>query len=276
MRPNRDVIKLPDIINMKMGRFDLKIVKKPDFLIVGAQKCGTTSLFHYLSQHPLVYMPEVKEVHFFDLNYQKGVKWYLNHFRVPFRFGKQVVAGEASPYYFFHPLVPERVARHLPSVKLIFMLRNPVTRAHSHFYHQKKLGTEALDSFREAVAREAERIGQEELRLQREEIEFSQDFQDFSYVARGMYARQIERWLRFFPMSGMHFIKSEDFYTSPHDELRRVHRFLGIPEIIPEDINPQNSNEYPALEEEFANELKLLFDEDSKKLTGLIGQKFQW
>jgi len=261
---------------MTKGKCFLKIKKRPDFLIVGAQKCGTTSLFHFLSQHPLVCMPEVKEVHFFDLRYQKGTNWYLDQFRVPFSFVKKFVAGEASPYYIFHPLVPERVAKHLPGVKLIFMLRNPVIRAYSHFYHQKKLGTEPLDSFREAVAIEAERLGQEEFRLMREEIMISQHFQDFSYIARGMYAQQIERWLRFFPMSQMHFIKSEDFFANPEDEMRQVHRFLGVPEIIPDDIIPQNSNEYPALDEDFANELKLLFAEDTKILTGLIGQKFQW
>ena len=101
----------------------------PDFLIIGAQKCGTSSMFAYLNQHPQMKLPDVKEIHFFDLNYSNGLDWYTSHFP-PASLSHRMVTGEASPYYLFHPHVPERVRLHCPDVKLVVMLRNPVDRAY--------------------------------------------------------------------------------------------------------------------------------------------------
>src|SRR5437868_6286833 len=109
----------------------------PDFIIIGAQKGGTTSLYNYLITHPGIAPIYVKEPHFFDTSFSKGLVWYRSHF--PTRLEKyyaqhfhklDFITGEASPYYLFHPLAPERVAKTLPHVKLILVLRNPVDRAY--------------------------------------------------------------------------------------------------------------------------------------------------
>lgn len=131
--------------------------RAPDFLIIGAQKGGTTSLYTYLCQHPRVVGASRIEVHFFDLAYDKGWWWYRSHFPVHvFRRGERIVTGEASPYYIFHPLVPERVRKDLPNVKLVAILRNPVDRAYSHYQHVRRNGREPL-SFEEAIEREPPR-----------------------------------------------------------------------------------------------------------------------
>src|SRR5947208_4822180 len=114
----------------------------PDFLVIGAQRGGTTSLYHYLQAHPCIKLANTKDTHFFDKKYNKGLTWYRGHFPIWLEkaYAQQVrrqtfVMGEASPSYLFHPHVPKRVKQALPHVKLIVLLRNPVDRAYSQYYH---------------------------------------------------------------------------------------------------------------------------------------------
>src|SRR5579863_6754349 len=113
----------------------------PDFMIIGTQKGGTTSLYNYLIDHPNISSIFKKEPHFFDFNFYKGVSWYRAHFpsllekyyseRVH---GQKFITGEASPYYLYHPLVPQRIKETMPTAytKFIVLLRNPIDRAYSH------------------------------------------------------------------------------------------------------------------------------------------------
>lgn len=248
---------------------------KPDFLIIGAQKCGTSSLFHYLGQHPDLILPLQKEIQFFSLDYSMGWNWYKNQFPQKPIFERKLT-GEASPYYLFHPLVPARVAKHLPKVKLIVMLRNPVDRAYSHFWHEKKYKTEPLNSFEEAIAKEPERTSDEEQKLINNQITQSKPYRSFTYVARGMYFQQISRWLRYYRLKQMYFIKSENFFENPENELVELYRFLGIRKIMPDNLIPQNTNAYPTLDTEIRERLAANFIGDGKKLAGLLGDKFVW
>src|SRR5690349_3699828 len=170
----------------------------PDFLIIGAQRGGTTSLYNYLQAHPNIHSASIKEVHFFDRKFQKGVHWYRAHF--PMRLTKVYagrfrhegfVTGEASPAYLFHPQVPERIARLLPRVKLIVLLRNPVDRAYSQYYHTLQLGYETL-TFEEAIAAEEERIAGEREKISQDEYYQSHAFKHQSYLSRGIYVDQLQ------------------------------------------------------------------------------------
>jgi len=247
----------------------------PDFLIIGAQKCGTTSLFHYLSQHPDIEMPETKEIHYFDLNYKKGTEWYKNNFPKKKLFGKKLT-GEATPYYLFHPLVSQRVYKHLSKVKLIIMLRNPVDRAYSQFIHERKLGIEDLSSFEDAITLEYSRIDDDEKKLITGEIEHSNAFQHFSYISRGLYFKQISSWLKYFSLKKMYFVKSEDFFTNPEKELVDIYNFLGVRNFKPNDLTSQNTNHYQNISQKNKDVLLATFSEDNKKLVNLLGDKFSW
>lgn len=135
----------------------------PDFIIIGAQRAGTTSLFEYVSHHPCIGCSFGKELHFFDNlkgSFQKGLMWYRAHFpSYPYMYlakkvrGRDMITGEASPYYLFHPLAATRIARVLPRVKLIAILRNPVDRAYSHYHHNAKYKRETL-SFEAALEKD--------------------------------------------------------------------------------------------------------------------------
>ncbi|HXS47682.1 MAG TPA: sulfotransferase domain-containing protein, partial [Solirubrobacterales bacterium] len=169
----------------------------PDFLIIGAQKGGTTSLHAYLSEHRRVSPSSTKEVHFFDHAYDRGLGWYRAHFQRSAK-APLSLSGEATPYYLFHPLVPARVAETLPESRLIVILRDPVDRAFSHHNHELALGFEDLP-FEEAIEREPERLEGEQERILEDPGYRSFAHQHHSYVSRGRYAEQLERWLAHVP-----------------------------------------------------------------------------
>ena len=244
----------------------------PDFLILGAQKAGTTALYAYLRWHPSVTGPSWKEVSFFDRHWRRGVPWYRGHF--PLRRAGRLV-GEASPGYLFHPLAPERVRETVPGAKLIVLLRDPVDRALSHYHHEVALGREPL-SFEEALDAEAERTRGEEERLVREPGYFSHAWWDHAYVARGRYAEQLERWLAVFPRQQLLVLASEQLATDPSATYRRVLDFLGAA--------PHDLARYPRVYEQRYEEmapstrrrLALTFAEPNRRLYELLGRDFGW
>ena len=248
---------------------------KPSFLIIGAQKAGTSSLFNYLGQHPDITLPSKKELHFFDLRYDKGIEWYESLFPEGINYENQIT-GEASPYYLFHPLVPEYVRYHYPGIKLIILLRDPVDRAYSHFQMERKRGTEPLASFVHAVELEVERIYEEEQKIPRGEIQSGTRFRNWSYMKRGLYGQQLQRWLGFFPREQFLIIRSEDFFSSTLLWMQQIHTFLGIRDIPPANLSPVNSNKYPELPVSVKDKLKDYFHDDGLLLQKLAGDNFVW
>lgn len=159
----------------------------PDFIIVGTMKAGTTSLAHYLKQHPQIFMPN-REVHFFNNedNYKKGVKWYKKQFK---KASNDSVIGEKTPTYSYLKKVPKRIHDILPEVKLIWIFRNPVDRTYSNYWHAYKKGMERL-SFEKAIKNEKQGI--------KENI-------FYGYKKRSIYVEQVKRYLKFFPKNKMFF-----------------------------------------------------------------------
>jgi hypothetical protein len=247
----------------------------PDFIIIGTQKGGTSSLHYYLSQHPKIRMSVEKEIHFFDLNFNNGLEWYQRQFPKQDN-NSEILFGESSPYYLFHPLVPERVNKICPKVKLIVMLRNPVDRAYSHYMMQKKKGIEEFNNFEDAYRAESARINDEIEKINSDPKYYSYNHQKFSYLARGRYFEQIERWLNYFPLSNFHFIKSELFFQDINSVLTSVYSFLGIEHYLPPDLSIQNSNEYLQMELKERLELEGYFKSDNDKLIKLLGSNFIW
>jgi Sulfotransferase domain len=244
----------------------------PDFLILGAQKAGTTALYAYLRWHPGITGPSWKEVSFFDRHYLRGVAWYRGHF--PLRPRGRLV-GEASPAYLFHPLAPERALATVPEARLIALLRDPVDRALSHYHHEVALGREPL-SFEDAIDAEPERTRGEEERLIREPGYFSHAWWDHAYLARGLYALQLERWLAVFPSEQLVVIPSEELAADPAGTYRRVLDFLGAaPHDLP-DYPRVYEQEYAEIEPETRRRLAEHFAEPNRRLYELLGRDFGW
>jgi hypothetical protein len=244
----------------------------PEFIMIGGQKCGTTSLFQYLQQHPSVSKVYVEEVHYFDLNYGRGINWYRAHF--PMR-GDGAMSGDDSPYYIFHPLVPKRVARDLPDVRLIALLRNPVDRAYSHYYHELRRGRETLP-FEEALEREEERLEGEVSRMQADPGYNSFDHQRYSYLARGRYAEQLERWYDLFPRDRLLVLQSEEMFRDPGPVYEQVLDFLGLPRAEPPEFGVFNVGRYPPMDGTTRRRLEDLFEPHNAVLFKLLGREFDW
>lgn len=188
----------------------------PNLLIIGAQKCGTTSLHRYLKLHPEVSMSVPKELNFFIVpdeelfpvgNWSRGLDWYRSHFtqRTPVR-------GETSPNYTVYPFtegVAERAASVVPAAKIIYMVRDPIDRIVSHYLHRFGQGEERR-SLNDALA-DIDGAGP-----------------GMTLVYRSMYFMQIERWTRCFPDSSVLVLAQEDLQAERADTLVRVFRFLGV------------------------------------------------
>jgi Sulfotransferase domain len=244
----------------------------PDFLILGAQKAGTTALYAYLRWHPGVTGPSWKEVSFFDRHYARGVSWYRGHF--PVRDGGRLV-GEASPGYLFHPLAPERVRATVPDARLIVLVRDPVDRALSHYHHEVALGRERL-SFEDALAAEEERTRGEEERMVRDPTYFSHAWWDYAYVARGRYAEQLERWLALFPRDGLLVLASEELAADTAGSYRRVLEFLGAATHDLDEYPRVYRQEYAAMAPHTRRQLAETFAEPNNRLYELLGRDLGW
>src|SRR5262249_39397358 len=188
----------------------------PDFLIVGAQKAGTTALYAYLREHPAIAGPPWKEVSFFDRHYRRGTSWYRGNFpsslylrRLEARSGETPIVGAATPTSLSHPAGPERVAAVVPNARLIALVRNPIDRALSHYHHEVALGREPL-AFEDALAAEESRMDGE-LERMRDPGYFSHAWWNFTYVSRGLYAEQLER----FPRERLLIVPSDDLLARP-------------------------------------------------------------
>jgi Sulfotransferase domain len=255
----------------------------PDFLIIGAQRAGTTSLFKYLVQHPAIARPFLgKGAHFFDTNYSddldlyrayfptRAYKWYVKASR-----GMDLVTGEGSPYYLAHPHAPSRIAEALPHVRLIALLRDPVERAYSHYQHEVARGFEDL-SFDEAIEQEPRRLSGELERMWSDPSYNSFSVQHHTYLARGLYAEQLEMWYRLFPKEQILILRSEDLFADPDRIYREALGFLGVPAFSLPEYEVFNPRTYTELNHETRRYLVEYFAEPNERLYELVGVDFGW
>jgi len=251
----------------------------PDFLIIGGQKCGTSSLFRYLGLSPAVVLPDVKEVHYFDLHYDRGIDWYRSQLPSTSGGGRltrgRQITGEASPYYMFHPLAARRIRDALPDVRLIALLRDPSRRAVSHYYHELGNGHETLP-LPAALEQEDERLAGESERIAAEPGYVSFNHRHFSYQSRGVYVDQLSVWREVFPADQLLVINSDRLFRDPREEMWRVYRFLGVPGEPPSHYSNYNVRTYPSVPDEVETRLRERFAEPNARLYEWMGEDFGW
>ena len=220
--------RLAHAITVTAGRLTAPARMLPGFLIVGAQRCGTTSMYRALSAHPAVRKAVLhKGVHYFDMNYDRGLSWYRAHFPLQAT-ARGAVTFESSPYYLFHPLAAERIAADLPGVRLLVLVRDPVERAYSAYTHERARGFET-ESFERAIELEPQRLRGEAERVRAEPGYLSHSHQHHAYVTRGQYAEQLARLAGLVGPDRIHVADSGDFFTRPEPVYDAVLDFLGLP-----------------------------------------------
>jgi len=189
----------------------------PNFLILGATKSGTTSLHHYLKQHPEIYLPQEKETQFFidDQLFHRGIEYYKKHYFSGVC--DELAIGEATPLYFHRPaIVIPRLKASFPDgvLKFILLLRDPVSRAWSHYLHMRRLGIEPLE-FEAAMAAESERIKLEPISW-------------YSYFTDGLYGELLDQWFSAFSPEQFLIMTQDEFITDLDSSLSEVFAFLSV------------------------------------------------
>lgn len=262
----------------------------PDFLIAGTKKGGTTSLMNWLVQHPHVsrmFPPaqKLKSSHYFDINYHRGERWYRSHFpsastrqRAERRAGGgPVVVGEASPYYMFHPAVPQRVRETMPGVKVIMLLREPVSRAYSNYWDRRAAGTEDLETFELALAAEPERMATvDQAALLGDPRYYSFHHDNHTYLARGRYVEHLHTWLNVFPRHQLLIIPAERMFKDPDAVFGEVERFLGIPAYTGLTLQPYNERHRSSMNAATRQSLTAYYRPHNTALYETLGEDLGW
>lgn len=248
----------------------------PDFIIIGAQKSGTTSLETYISEHPQVIKALKKEVHFWGWHFQRGIDWYLAHFPqiLP---NSGYITGEATPNYleqlasFDHGI--ERIYQTFPHLKLLVVLRNPIDRAFSQYNHWSSFHWEKR-SFIEVV--------DQELALLEKMPDIPQGNQEYwsntvGYLGRGVYIEFLKKWLEFFPREQFLILGAESFYQQTSATLEIVWQFLNLPSYQLTNYKKMNAGFYSQrIPAEIRSKLHNYFALHNARLEEFLGQKFDW
>lgn len=272
-----------------VGLMTSSLRAQPDFMIIGTKRGGTTSLWFALAGHPDVaplFPPaqELKSAHYFDIHYDRGPRWYRSffpterHVRAREKLsGRRVVTGEASPYYMFHPLAAERIARDLPDVKLIVSLRDPVERLWSHYNERLAGHTETL-GIDEALDAEVGRLAGESERIVAEAPHYYSFHHDLSsYLARGRYLEHLEPYLERFGSDRLLILRAEDYYEDSSGELGKVSKFLGIAP-LPGEREAAHYNRLPRSSMPDAVRTRLIdyYRPHVAALESTLGRRFRW
>ena len=262
-----------------LGRWSAQSRVLPSFLIAGGQRCGTTSLYLALAAHPAVLKAVLhKGVHYFDVDYHRGIDWYRGHFplrstarRVTDRFGVQAQAFESSPYYMYHPLAAERIAAALPDVRIIVLVRDPVERAYSQYVHEVARGFETERDFGVALAREKGRLAGQERRLCDDPGYHSHAHQHHAYVERGQYVEHLTRLAAVFGRQRIHVVESELFFTTPEPVYDSILTFLGLPDFGYPRFARHNARARGPMPDDVRRRLTEHFVPYTERLAGWLG-----
>ena len=221
----------------------------PDFLVIGAARSGTTSLYRYLERHPAIAAASMKEIHYFSIDHWRGVEWYRAHFPtamtrkiMTWRGDARCQTGEATPYYLFHPLAPERIAEALPDIKLMICAQEPY-RSRVLTLSPRGRAWDRRASVRTGYRRRAAPARRGSERIRSDPMYPGFNYQHFSYLSRGIYCDQLVRWFSLFPRERFLILESERFWAEPQASHVAVLRFLGLPPIPLTAIIPQYNRE---------------------------------
>lgn len=270
-------------VSVFVGEHTSALRMTPSFILAGAQRCGTTSLFRALLDHPSILQPvNHKGVNYFDINYAKGWDWYQGHFptRAVAAMRTRAMSAapmtfEASGYYCYHPHAAARIAKDLPDVKIMVMLRDPVERAFSAYRHEFARGFET-ETFDRALELEDERVEPELARMSSDPDYFSVAHRHHSYRRRGQYAEQLRRLIDGLGQAQVLVIDSQDFFTEPQEEYARILAFLGLPSHLPASFDRWNARPGSGMSGFARDFLDSAFEPHDAALTELLGRVPSW
>mgnify|MGYP001296857468 CR=1 FL=1 len=251
----------------------------PECFVIGVVRSGTTSLYHYLGQHPCIGSSAYDEIGYFDDNYHLGVNWYKSLFPTKFTKNKIIkkhgsfLTYDVTPFYIYNPLVARRISASFPRAKIISNLRNPIDRAYSNYILMYQDG-DTTKTFEEMIQMAMDEIEKNKSKLNDEAYIADTFYQNI--LARGFYADQLEIWFEKFQKKQLLIIPSEDLAQNPDQVLTKVFEFLDLPYFKIKDFTRQNKREYHPMKDETRKLLVEFYKPYNKKLFDMLGSKFDW
>lgn len=245
----------------------------PDFIIVGTVRSGSTSLYYNICQHPSVLPAAYDEIGFFDSNYHLGMNWYRSMFPTK----KQMklvrdktgfaITGEDTPFYFWKDEAAKRIYEMNQNMKIIVICRNPVDRAYSNYNLSIRGETEKL-TFEEAIDKEIDFLDKHSFR---ESVD-----QRRSYLAKGLYEKQIRIWFELFPREQIHIISTEEMQKEPEKTLQKIFEFLKIHEYVIKNPQKQKAAKYSEMNVQTRKKLLDFYEQPNEKFFKIIQKRFCW
>jgi len=251
----------------------------PECFVIGVVRSGTTSLYHYLGQHPCIGSSAYDEIGYFDDNYHLGVNWYKSLFPTKFTKNKIIkkhgsfLTYDVTPFYIYNPLVARRISASFPRAKIISNLRNPIDRAYSNYILMYQDG-DTTKTFEEMIQIAMDEIEKNKAKLN-DEVYIADIFYQ-NILARGFYADQLKIWFEKFQKKQILIIPSEDLALKPDQVLTKVFEFLDLPYFKIKDFTRQNKREYHPMKDETRKLLVEFYKPHNKKLFDMLGNKFDW
>ena len=251
----------------------------PDFIIIGSMKCGTTSLYYDICEHPCASPAAYDEIGFFDSNFHLGLNWYRSMFPTKRRIEdirrKEGVAitGEDTPFYFWNPVAAKRIQKLLPNIKLITILRNPIDRAYSEY--QDLVSSESNSpSFETFIENEINTRRKDSSLITEENFEIFN--QKNSYLLKGVYVDQLKIWAGLFPKEQIFTLSTENLNSEPITALESVFQYLNLPDYKIKNIQHQKQKKYVPMNSQTRKILIEFFKPHNERLFKFIGKKFEW
>jgi hypothetical protein len=251
----------------------------PDFFVIGVVRSGTTSLFHYLGQHPCIESSAYDEIGYFDDNFHLGLSWYKSLFPTKFTKNKiknkhgKFLTYDVTPFYIYNPLVAKRILESFPNAKIISNLRNPIDRAYSNYIIAFQEG-DTTKTFEEVI-----HIAMDELKKNKSKLNDNAYLVNVHYeniLARGFYADQLKIWYEFFPKDQLLMVSSEALANNTNNSLNKIFNFLDLSDFKINDTTRKNKREYSPMKKDTRNLLIEFYKPHNEKLYRLIGRNFDW
>jgi hypothetical protein len=250
----------------------------PDFFVIGPGRTGTTSLYHYLDQHPSLSKSAYDELGFFDVNFHLGLSWYRSLF--PSIFTKYRIKSktnffmtyDVTPSYVRRPWNAKRIKKLFPDTKLIVILRNPVDRTYSHYHLAEQFGE--TRTFEEIVKEDMENISKWNIDSKNDAY-FATKVEK-SILARGFYVEQLLSWFELFPKNQILVISSEELASNTKNVMSEIFKFLNLPDYEIPNIEKVNVSKYSKMNPDTRKMLIDFFKPYNEHLFKFLDRKFDW
>ena len=253
----------------------------PNFFVIGPGRTGTTSLYHYLDQHPCITKSAYDELGYFDDNFHLGFNWYRSLF--PTKFTQQKVESkykkfltyDVTPGYIRRPWAARRISSYFPNTKLIAVLRNPVDKTYSHYNMGVNEGNEKR-SFEEVIKYDLKQLENFSDSYSKKSDDYFKNVVENSFVARGFYLEQLDIWFKLFPKKQILIIKSEDLASRTTEVVKDIFNFLMLPEYKIKNVSKHRVSDYSKMNSSTRKTLVEFFKPYNKKLYEFLDRDFGW